>query len=94
MLLDLDSGEQRTLVENAVAGQYVSTGHLVFLRAGDIWATGFDLNALEVVGNPVVIEQEIRVEGGGAVQMALAADGTLVYIPGGTGRLRLTLALD
>ena len=30
----------------------------------------------------MVIEQGVRVEFGGAIQMAVAADGTLVYIPG------------
>ncbi len=66
MLLDLESSEKRTLVPDAVAGQYVSSGHLVFVRGGDIWATRFDLDSLEVVGDPVVIEQGVRV--GGAVR--------------------------
>ena len=82
MLLDPESSEKRTLVPDAVAGQYVPSGHLVFIRGGDIWATLFDLESLEVVGDPVVIEQGVRVEVGGAIQMAVAADGTLVYIPG------------
>ena len=82
MLLDLESSEKRILVRDAVAGQYVTSGHLVFMRGGDIWATLFDLESLEVVGDPVVIEQGVRVEFGGAIQMAVAADGTLVYIPG------------
>ena len=82
MLLDLESSEKRTLVPDAIAGQYVPSGHLVFVRGGDIWATRFDLDSLEVVGDPAVIEQGMRVEVGGAIQMAVAADGTLVYIPG------------
>ena len=82
MLLDLESSEKSTLVRNAVAGQYVPSGHLVFVRGGNIWATRFDLESLEVVGDPVVIEQGVRVEVGGAIQMAVAADGTLIYIPG------------
>ena len=82
MLLDLESSEMRTLVRDAVAGQYVASGHLVFVRGGDIWATRFDIESLEAVGDPVGIEQGVRVEGGGAVQMAVATDGTLVYIPG------------
>ena len=78
MLLDLESSEKRTLVRDAVAGQYVPSGHLVFVRGGDIWATRFDLDSLEVIGDPVVIEPGVRVELGGAIQMAVAADGTLV----------------
>ncbi len=82
MLLDIKSGDQRVLVQDGVAGHYVPTGHLVFVREGDIWATGFDLDRLEVVGDPVVIEQGVRVEPGGAVQMAVAAEGSLVYVTG------------
>ena len=92
MLFDLESEETRLLVQDAVAGQYLPTGHLVFAREGNIWATGFDLDRLEVVGDPVLIDQGVRIESGDMVQMAVAADGTLVYVPSGSATQR-TLAL-
>ena len=82
-LLDRETAELRTLVQNGVAGKNVPSGHLVFVRENSLWATGFDLENLEAVGSPIVVEQGIRVEGGGAVQLAVADDGTLAYIPGG-----------
>jgi serine/threonine-protein kinase len=83
MILDLETGMRRTLVPGGVAGQYVPTGHLVFVRGGDLWAIRFDPDRLEVAGDAVVVEQGVRVEGGGAVQVAVANDGSLAYIPGG-----------
>ena len=81
-LLILGTGEHRTVVPNAVAGRVLDTGHLVFLRSGALWAVPFDPDSLEMVGNPVPVVEGVRVEGGGAVQFAIAGDGTLVYIPG------------
>ena len=81
-LLILGSGEHRTVVPSAVAGRVLDTGHLVFLRSGTLWAVPFDLDRFEMVGNPVPVVEGVRVEGGGAVQFAIAGDGTLVYIPG------------
>jgi len=93
MLLDLESSQKRTLVRDAAAGHYVPSGHLVFVRGGDIWATRFDLDSLEVVGDPVVIEQGVRADGGRTIQMAVAADGTLVYIPERPAVVNTTLGL-
>jgi serine/threonine-protein kinase len=81
-LLDLRTGEQRTLVQNASAGWYAPTGHLVFVRAGDLWAVRFDLERLEVTGDAAVVEQGIRVEPTGHVQVTAGEDGTLAYIGG------------
>ena len=81
-LLMLETGEQRTLLPAAVAGRVLSTGHLVFLRSGALWAVPFDFESLDTVGNPAPVIEGVRVEGGGAVQFALAADGSLIYIPG------------
>jgi serine/threonine-protein kinase len=83
-ILRLDTGERRMLLPG-VAGRYVPSGHLVFVRAGTLWAAGFDLGNLTLVGTPVPAVEGIRVEAGGAVQFGVADDGSLVYIPGGTG---------
>ena len=80
MVLDLGTGEQRTAVAGGVAGHYTPTGHLVFLRGGDLWAVGFDLDTLTVQGQPALVEQGIRVEPGGAIQFAVAEDGGLAYL--------------
>lgn len=85
MVLDLDTKESRPVVAGGAAGHYTPTGHLVFLRGGDLWAVAFDLAALTVQGQPALVEQGIRVEPGGAIQFAVADDGGLAYLSGGTG---------
>ena len=69
-VFDPDTGARRTLVERASAGWVAPTGHLVFVRDGDLWAVRFDPDSLDVRGEPVPIEQGLRVELGGAVQFA------------------------
>jgi eukaryotic-like serine/threonine-protein kinase len=76
-ILRLDTGEQRSLLPGS-AGRVLPTGHLVFLRGGALWAVRFDVDQLAVVGTPALVAEGVRVEVGGAVQYAVADDGTLV----------------
>ena len=91
LALNLDTREQTTVIRGGVAGRYVPTGHVVFVRGGDLWAVRFDVDRLEAVGEPVLVEQGIRVEGGGAVQVAIADDGTLAYLSGGLSGVQRSL---
>jgi serine/threonine-protein kinase len=75
-------------------GRVLSSGHLVFVRGGTLWAAAFDLDRLAVIGTPVPVIEGIRVETGGAVQFTVADSGTLVYLPGGTAAARQLVWLD
>jgi DNA-binding SARP family transcriptional activator len=72
--------------------------YLIFLRAletGVLMALPFDASRREVLGDPVAVRQGIRVDVGtgmGVGQYALAADGTLIYAPGGS-ELNIQLVL-
>ena len=59
--------ERRELVDG-VSPHYVPTGHLVFGRAGSLWAAPFDLDALDLSGEPVPILEGVTMgaEGAGA----------------------------
>ena len=81
-LFHRETGAHRTLMPNAAGGRVLSTGHLVFVRSGALWAVPFDRAALEIAGTPAPVVEGVRVGGGGAVQYATADDGSLVYIPG------------
>jgi Tol biopolymer transport system component len=83
-LLDLASGEIRTLARGGCDPQYVPTGHIVFGRAGNLYAVPFDLGRREVTGTPVVVlEGVVTSEGYGATHISCADDGTLVFVAGG-----------
>ena len=79
-VLSLETGEQRTLIERAVAPSYVASGHLVFVRGNTLMATPFDAEQLELTGDPIPLLVGIRRDV--AADYALSANGTLAYVPG------------
>ena len=83
LALDLKTRKRHTVLSDAVDAHSVSSGHLLFVRGGDLWAVRFDIDRLEAVGEPVVAQPGVRVEFGGAVQLAVADDGSIAYLPGG-----------
>jgi serine/threonine protein kinase len=79
----LNTGERRMLFKNASMAKYVSSGHLVFARGGNLYAVGFDPDTLKVSGSPVPVLQGVSGDTTtGAAHFAIAADGTLVCVPG------------
>jgi len=81
-LLVLATGERRVLIQAGAGARYVPTGHLVYVREGDLLAVPFDLARLEVTGPTVPILLGVRTELWGAGQFTFAGDGTLAYIAG------------
>ncbi len=51
-ILDLETGEQKVLVEGGSNPHYLSTGHVVYSRDGTLTAAELDLDALEIRGVP------------------------------------------
>ncbi len=84
-VLDLATGERRTLVRGGGRAQYVPTGHLVYAAGETLYAVAFDIDRLEVRGDPVVVVAQASRE------FALSEEGTLIYQPG-TGARRNVLA--
>ena len=80
-VLDLRTLTQTVLIRGGSGARYVSSGHLVYAAAGTLHAVAFDLARLAVVGTPVKVLPEVLTRGGRA-GVAVAADGTLVYISG------------
>jgi serine/threonine-protein kinase len=81
--LDLETGEERTLIEGGSNPAYVDTGHLVFARGSTLMAVPFNAAEVAVTGDPVALVQGVRRPAGGAADYALSASGTLAYVPGG-----------
>ena len=84
-VLDLRTGMSKVLIRGGSDAHYVPTGHLVYAVAGTLRAVAFDLGRLEVVGTPVPVLEGVMTTVLGAAGIAVAANGSLVYIPGGAG---------
>ena len=81
-VLDMRTGEHRVLVRG-VGARYAASGHLVYVTAdGNLLAAPFDLGRMELSGDAVSLSDGIAVRTVGAVDLALSAEGTLLYLTG------------
>jgi len=82
--LSLETLEKKLLIEGGYGARYVPSGHLLFARTGVLMAVPFDLERLEVQGEPQVVLEGVSLESlFGQVQVSFSDTGTLVYVPGG-----------
>jgi Tol biopolymer transport system component len=81
-VVDLETGQEKILIEGGSNPAYVDTGHLVFARGDTLMAAPFDAAELAVTGDSVALVQGVRRPAGGAADYALSANGTLAYVPG------------
>jgi dipeptidyl aminopeptidase/acylaminoacyl peptidase len=90
-LADLSTGTRTRLLEGTDP-QYLSTGHLVFTRAGRLHAVPFDLARLELTGPAAPVADETSVfvtQDRGAFAASLG--GTFAYIAATASTSRLVL---
>jgi serine/threonine-protein kinase len=78
-VLDLASGAQKTLVRGGSHPRYAS-GYIVYGVAGTLRAVSFDIDRLEVAGDPAPVVEGVLTKQSGAADFSLASDGTLVYV--------------
>ena len=79
---ELPAGAERTLIEGGSHPRYVTSGHIVFVREGALWAVPFDAEHLQIRGSAVQVQPGLLTEPDGLGHYAVAGDGTLVYATG------------
>ena len=91
-----ESGRRKVLVEGGVDARYLSTGHLVYLHEGTLFAVPFDVNALEVTGNaiPVIEDMWFTNTMTGVSNFSVSDDGSLVYFRRGAEARRTIVWVD
>ena len=86
----LSSGEHRELVESDTGAQYVSSGHLLFVRDGVLRSQAFDAENLSLAGPPVSLADGVQfITGPGRLPATASEVGTLAFLSAGS-RSRLT----
>jgi eukaryotic-like serine/threonine-protein kinase len=79
----LETGARRTLIEGGWSPRYVSPGHILYARDGDLYAVPFDTKKKEVSGPPKkVVEGVLMSRNTGAAYFTLSETGTLAWVPG------------
>jgi serine/threonine-protein kinase len=81
--LSLDTGELSTLIPNAFNARYSPTGHIIFARAGALWAIRFDADRGEIRGIAAPVANNVQMNlATGHVPYDFSADGLLAYVVG------------
>jgi serine/threonine-protein kinase len=91
-VLNLETGQSKMLIAGGSDAHYLPTGHLVYSVAGTLRGVTFDLGRLEVTGVPVPVLESIVTTTQGAADVAIASNGSLVYVRGLAWDDRLTVA--
>jgi serine/threonine-protein kinase len=80
------NGAPKVLIENATDGRYVASGHVLFARAGVVYAAAFDVASLSLASKEVpVVDGVLRgtgTFGAGTIHLDVSASGVLAYVPG------------
>jgi Tol biopolymer transport system component len=78
--LTVPEGTQKIVHRGGYFGRYISSGHLLYIHGGTLFAAPFDVDRLDVTGQSFpVFEGVASSTGTGAVQLAVSSTGTLVY---------------
>jgi serine/threonine-protein kinase len=73
----------KTVVRGGHYGRYVTSGHLIYMQQGTLFAVRFDLDRLETVGPAEQVVEGVSANGAiaGSAQLAVSLGGMLVYVP-------------
>lgn len=85
------SGQRKTVQHGGFYARYVPTGHVVYMHEGTLFAVPFDLNRVEVTGQPApIVEGVVNVTNYGGAQFSFSDAGNLLYVAGrGGGQISL-----
>jgi hypothetical protein len=82
-LFSLVTQEKKTLIQSGHAPRYIPSGHLLFGRSSNLLAVSFDLDRLEIRGEPVNVVSDVSMDSlFGQTQVTSADNGLLAYVPG------------
>ena len=78
------TGAPKVLIEGGYFATYSPTGHLLFMRGGNLMAAAFDPETLAVTSAPVLVVAGVaHGPADGDASYAVSRNGHLVYTPGG-----------
>jgi serine/threonine-protein kinase len=85
----VETGERRQLISGGSDARYLLTGHIVYALENVLFAIGFDLGGMEVVGGPVSVVEGVERANSpqsntGTGHFSVSAEGNLVYVEAGT----------
>jgi len=89
--LDLRTRASTKLLGTGTGAKYSATGHLLYGVENALWAVPFNAVTLEVHGEAVQLRPAVLTKSTGAVDFAVSAEGSLVYVTGSSSNTRRRL---
>jgi len=84
-----NSATEHSLVSNATSPKYIESGHLVYWRAGSLFAAPFDAAKLQITGPEIPVIDDVAL---GA--FSVSRTGSLAYVTGASGPARRFVWVD
>ena len=82
-VVDLTTKERKTVVQGGTYARYSPSGHIVYARAGSLYAVAFDSRTLKTSGTPVkVLEGVLMSTNVGTAYFDISRNGDLAYAVG------------
>jgi eukaryotic-like serine/threonine-protein kinase len=79
-VMSLENRRRKTVVRGGTWGRYLTSGHLVYINKGTLFAVPFDSDRLEVHGTPIPVLEGVAYSAAwGSAQIDFSRNGTLVY---------------
>ncbi|MFQ5550143.1 MAG: protein kinase [Gemmatimonadales bacterium] len=88
--VDAETGRRTPITNNPANSVWYSDGYLLWALAdGVLFGARFDLRSLAIESEPVNLAEAVRLTVGGQAQVAVSANGAMVYVPNQPFRLML-----
>ena len=78
----LDSQESRFLFRSTSRAEYARPGYLVFVRDGTLMAQAFDIEQMQLSGEPTPVAEQVVNSNAGVADFSTSENGILVYLGG------------
>ena len=92
VVYSMASGQRKTAHRGGFYARYLPSGHVVYMHEGTLFAVPFDLQRLELTGQPApILEGIVTNPGVGGAQFSFSETGNLVYVSGGAGAQNVSI---
>jgi Tol biopolymer transport system component len=86
VVYSMTSGQRKTVQRGGFYARYLPSGHVVYMHEGTLFALPFDLQRLEVTGQPApILEGVVTALVSAGAQFSFSETGNLVYVAGRSG---------
>jgi len=82
-IVNIETGERKNIIKGSSSAKYINTGQIIYSKSGTLYAVPFDLDNLELKGQPVPVVEGVNGDiTSGSMHYSISENGTLTYIPG------------